>query len=293
MNPIDEYRFKVLRQIGKLKTIQTTFPIWAPTIKNLAGTNPTGQELFDLGDHLSAIFKSNSTATRSQSGASSSGTAWESLVCWYLNMVFHGTGTVVFKPLKAFVPPVLFDAIAVTINNHRQNSESDLICISLNDWALPAIPKRDDLDQQIRTKHGRASLGVIQCKTNWRDNAQIPMLWDFVYTNTFGGTNIGANGFDPAVFRSFTYAFATVPTGKAIPKAQSTPVNRVSGLSGGNFWGHASTQHVARSLKEYAGRNFADSFVDTEGSRIPVADSVKQNVALDPEVLQSYLNFTF
>ena len=27
-------------------------------------------------------------------------------------------------------------------------------------------------------------IGVIQCKTNWNDNAQIPMLWDMIYSNT-------------------------------------------------------------------------------------------------------------
>jgi hypothetical protein len=293
MNPIDEFRFEVLRKYGSLKTIVSTFPIWKPTIDKLAGDTPSGQSLFELGDHLSAIFKSNSKADRSQSGNATSGVAWEALICWYLNMAFHGTGTIVLKPVKKFIPEVLRDSIAVTINNHRQNSESDLICLSLNDWALPQNPKLADLDQEIRTKCGKTSLGIIQCKTNWNENAQIPMLWDFVYTNSFNRTNIGVNGFNPQIFQSFTYAFVTVPTGKNTPKAQSTPVSRVGDLSGGNFWGANSTQHVAQSLKEYPGRNFADSFIDVSGNRIPVADSINTHVAMDPEILKSYLNFAF
>ena len=34
-------------------------------------------------------------------------------------------------------------------------------------------------------------IGIIECKTNWKDNAQIPMLWDVIYSaNGWEGRNI-------------------------------------------------------------------------------------------------------
>jgi hypothetical protein len=107
-------------------------------------------------------------------------------------------------------------------------------------------------------------IGIIQCKTNWNDNAQIPMLWDMIYSaGGFSGRNItlGRNGFGIQDCQRFTYAFVTVPSNKNTafgPGNVST--KRVANLSGGNFWGRPTLRNVARNLKEIFNNNYISGF---------------------------------
>lgn len=107
-------------------------------------------------------------------------------------------------------------------------------------------------------------LAIIQCKTNWNDNAQIPMLWDMIYkAKDFKDLNIkvGSNGFSIDSMKDFSYAFATVPTNRKINKeniykTSSTSVLRVSKLSGGNYWGYPSESGIAMNLNEFPDKVF-------------------------------------
>ena len=107
-------------------------------------------------------------------------------------------------------------------------------------------------------------IGVIQCKTNWNDNAQIPMLWDMIYSaNGFRGRNItiGRNGFNIHNASNFSYSFVTVPSNQnAEYKGSSVAVKRVTNLSGGNYWGLPTEHNVARSLKEIFTNNFQTGY---------------------------------
>jgi hypothetical protein len=123
----------------------------------------------------------------------------------------------------------------------------------------------------------------LQCKTNWNDNAQIPMLWDMIYnSSTFRipYVSVGRNGVNPSSFRQFSYAFVTVPSNQGVYQAMNTSVLRVKGLTGGNYWGKATEQNIAASLKELFGRRFPTVF---SGG---VISHINQSIAydaLDPE----------
>jgi hypothetical protein len=106
-------------------------------------------------------------------------------------------------------------------------------------------------------------LGIIQCKTNWNDSAQIPMLWDMVYSSDgFGKRNItvGTSAYSIRDLQSFWYAFATVPTTRGPFTSTKTNVLRVRGISGGNYWGQPTKSSVASSIKEIFCRNFRNAF---------------------------------
>lgn len=109
-------------------------------------------------------------------------------------------------------------------------------------------------------------IGIIQCKTNWNDNAQIPMLWDMIYSaGGFRGRNItiGRRGYNIQNAQNFSYSFVTVPSNQnTIYNPNGVAVKRVTNLSGGNYWGNPSVQNVAKSLKEIFTNNFQS------GSRI-------------------------
>ena len=248
--------------------------------------NPTSTQIYSIGDHLREIFRTTTTAGRSQSDVSGGGAVWEALVCWYLNLCLIGRRTFVIKHHKDLIPTPINKAITVNYGNFRSNTESDLIAITFPDKQEYSCDKNDiiitdtngiNVPTQAKRKYNflpvldalvardfeKIEIHIIQCKTNWNDNAQIPMLWDAVYAaNNFrNGMSVGTDGFSIHDAGCFTYSFVTVPSnqlrknGKDSYKNTSTAVLRVANLSGGNYWGLPSKSGVASSIKELLEKN--------------------------------------
>lgn len=283
MKYLEQFKVRYLQQLSSVKSFKDSFEVWSDEIRTMLGDQPDGQALFNLGDRLSDIFRTTGGAGRSQGSLSGGGAAWECLVCWYLNIVFWDTPIFVARQHKAFVPPVVNDSICVTISNTQTNTESDIVIFS--------VPEVDDLrgdslaelDQHLIERIGSMDLCVLQCKTNWNDNAQIPMLWDMIYnSSTFRipYVSVGRNGVNPSSYRQFSYAFVTVPSNQSEYKPQNTSVLRVKGLTGGNYWGKATSQNIAASIKELAGRRFPTVF---SGGVISHLNDVLASGVLDPE----------
>ena len=209
---------------------------------------------------------------------------------------------------RNLIPEPVNKAITVNYGNFRSNTESDLIAITFPDKPEYSMDKDDiwvtDTDgNDVSTYSGRTyqflpiinalvardfseiEIHIIQCKTNWNDNAQIPMLWDAVYSaNTFrNGIYGGADGYSSHDTNSITYSFVTVPSnklekdGREQYKNTSTSVLRVKNLSGGNYWGVATKEGVASSVKELVERNLrnghSSSIINTIRDAIPNLES--------------------
>ena len=290
MKTIDDYRYSVLADIvHSRQAISTHWPTFCREITDFLGPHPTGQQVLDLGDQLRAIFKSV-TSDRSQSSLSNAGQIWEFLVMWYLNLCFHGTNAVVVNMKKALIPGAVRDSLAITISNRTANTESDLVVLGFR--AVPTTEfTMDDLDAIIRANPLNLDLSVIQCKSNWNDNAQIPMLWDIVYNGAQGKNShvaVGRGGLFPLAFNSFGYSFATVPTNDPNKiKETSMQVLRVQSLSGGNYWGMDSKTGVAASLKEFFTRSNGVQFSGTT-----VAQSIETHTTSTGQ-LQDFLDLKF
>ncbi len=289
-NIIEKLREEAVKSLFDAKGFASAWPTWKAKINSFTPAKSASQ-FFDLGDHLKEIFYSTNTSkvridgTRSQSEVSGGGANWESLVCWYLNLCCIGRRSVVIKHNKKLIPDPVANAITVNYGTFTSNTESDLVAITFPDKAEYNMDKEnlvinDENGQRIKIKHtGKMNynlkevinaltardfpeieIHIIQCKTNWNDNAQIPMLWDMIYSADNFKTNItiGSEGYSINNARLFTYAFATVPTVK-IDKLKSTsaPVLRVSNLSGGNYWGLKSSSGIASSMKEMLSRNLS------------------------------------
>ena len=280
----DYFRKISTESLFSTKTLQNCWPIWKETIDEILGENFNEIDIINLGDHLSDIFKSTGGEGRGQSQVSAGGTAWESLVCWYINLCTIGSRTVAIKKMS-LVPKPIQDAITVNYGNFACNTESDITVITFpnlpeynteldeleieNNNILIETFKRDKFNTEISDfitarDFDNFEIGVIQCKTNWNDNAQIPMLWDMIYSaNGFSGRNItiGRDGFNIHDARKFTYSFVTVPSNQNTKyKSNSVAVKRVTNLSGGNYWGGNTEQNVARSLKEIFTNNFQSGY---------------------------------
>ena len=280
----DLFRKISVESIFSTRTIQNCWPIWKYRIEEILGENYNETDIMNLGDSLSDIFRSTGGEGRGQSEVSAGGTAWESLVCWYINLCTVGSRTVAIKKMS-LVPKPIQDAITVNYGNFACNTESDITVIifpdspdynsNLNDLDINhngikiEIFKRNKFNTEVSDfMTGRDfddfEIGVIQCKTNWNDNAQIPMLWDMIYSaNGFRGRNItiGRNGFNIHNANNFTYSFVTVPTNQRTEyKSDSVAVKRVTNLSGGNYWGSNTEQNIARSLKEIFTNNFQSGY---------------------------------
>lgn len=265
-NIIEILRKKVIEDIFKTKTIQKCWPIWNGIIKEKLPNNVREQNILNLGDHLSEIFKSTGGRGRGQNDLAAGGTAWEALVVWYINLCCVGTRVVAFKKMNQ-VPLPIKEAITVSYENFSCSTESDITIVVFPDNPIfidaDNIPLfltkrgkiiKEKIDNQVGDHFLAFNVGIVQCKTNWNDNAQIPMLWDMIYSaGGFRGRQIsvGINNFSIQSLNSFSYSFATVPSNKLeLFKPTSTSVMRVRGLSGGNYWGRPSKDAIARSIKE-------------------------------------------
>lgn len=291
MLAIDEFRLRVLAKAASLKSFSDSWGIWTPQINTHLSDNASGNNVFNFGNHLSDVFLSNEVGGRGQSELSGGGTAWECLVEWYLNFVFWGTPIIAARRNKSHIPKVLLNALSVTISNNSTNSESDIIVFSIPNAAGLRSLSLDDVNDLISSDTRHSDLSVVQCKTNWNDNSQIPMLWDLIYNsqgaNRIPNVSVGLNGVSPHSFRMFSYAFMTVPTIKKPMKADGVAVLRVKNLTGGNYWGRHSSPSVASSINEYFGRNFATHF----SGGIP--SHINTQLAQDPNLVKRFKSLDF
>lgn len=308
-NIIEYARELSVRQLFATQGFNTAWGTWKETINENYLNQPYSQhQLLNLGDNLRDIFRTTGIAGRSQSDVSGGGSSWESLVCWYLNLCTANRRTFVIKHNKSLIPEPVSKAITVNYGNFRSNTESDLIAItfpdkpeytmdknliSINDTQGNLVDTHKGnkysflpiLDALVARDFDEIEIHIIQCKTNWNDNAQIPMLWDAVYsaTNFRNGISVGTEGYSIHDTKRFTYSFVTVPSnqleknGNKQYKHTSTSVLRVKNLSGGNYWGVESESGVASSVKELIERNLksgsSSSILKSIESVIPHLDS--------------------
>ena len=316
-NIIEYWRKCSIEELFKLQSMKKVWPIWEPIINSYI-TPLNANNLFNLGDHLYDIFQSTntksstSTTTESeaQSDVSTGGTVWEALVCWYLNLCLIGRNTIVVKHKRQFLPQCISDAITVKYGSTTSNTESDLIAITFPDNPLLSCDKdtlaltasdgnpvklygsrggkyklTDVINVLTDQLFNEVEIHIIQCKTNWNDNAQIPMLWDMVYSakGFKGGIKVGTNGkvINPD---RFSYSFVTVPTVKPTNfTPTSVAVKRVENITGGNYWGLPSKSGVANNIKEMLGRNLEN------GSSTPILSTLSLETGKsDFNVLYSY-----
>lgn len=284
----DILRKQSIENLFSTATFRNCWEIWRPEILEILSYNISEDGVINLGDHLSQIFTLTGSAGRSQGELSAGGTAWESLVCWYINLCTIGSRVVAIKKMSA-VPQPIKDAITVNYGNFACNTESDITVLifpdlpefnqpisALNNIADSGIEVSPLLKNNLNPKYldtlvsrnfNLFEIGIIQCKTNWNDNAQIPMLWDMIYSaGGFRGRNItiGRNGYSIQGAHRFTYAFVTVPSNQnSTFGANNVSTKRVTNLSGGNFWGKPTVHNVARNIKEIFTNNYNSGFRTT------------------------------
>jgi hypothetical protein len=291
MKVVDKFRIEVLSRLSEIPSLRDSWSQFSSSIDAIVGSNPNANQIFLLGEHLSTIFQSNSDSGRTQSQVSGGGAAWECLVTWYLNLIFWGTDVIVTKQNRNSVPQVITESLCVTIANHQTNTESDIVIYSIPNTKNLAELSLDDIDELIRADIKNVDLAVVQCKTNWNDNAQIPMLWDLIYNSTnfrIPNVFVGINGVKPTSFKNFTYSFVTVPTtSRTRFTSTNLAVLRVNSLTGGNYWGKPTQQGVALCINNFFGRNFGNYF---NGG---VQTHITNQINLDSNYYKRFRNLSF
>lgn len=300
MNIVEYYRKKAVEDIFNIPSFQNSWLIWKTEIERILGTNFTATDLLNLGDFMSDIFRTTGQGGREQASLSGGGAAWEAFVCWYINLCTVNTRVVAIRRMS-LVPKHIQDAITVNYANFACNTESDITILvfpnlteytnsmeqaNLNDregnpssFLQNGILNRTIIDNLIERDFTQFQIGIIQCKTNWNDNAQIPMLWDMIYSaGGFSGRNItiGRNNYSIQNCNKFTYAFVTVPSNSKVTyRSEGVAVKRVYNLSGGNYWGKQTQQNVCRSLKEIFNNNYSDGF-GRQGIRTSLTNAINE-----------------
>tara|TARA_B100000963_G_scaffold319565_1_gene301518 strand:+ start:243 stop:1118 length:876 start_codon:yes stop_codon:yes gene_type:complete len=288
---IREYKKQYLKAISELKSFQKSWVNWS-SILSIKLKNINGQGVLDLGDDLSNIFQTNAPKGRDQGDLSGGGYAWECLVVWYLNLIYWETPIIITRTNKQVVPKCIRDVLTVTISNNQTNTESDILIFNVPDHKLLNQSKVSvkTLDNHLTSRLKNIDIFNLQCKTNWNDNSQIPMLWDMIYNSksNLSYVGVGRNGVNPNSAKSFKYGFATVPSYKLSKyKTTTLSVLRVKNLTGGNYWGHPSKPDIASSLKELPNRNFSQVFKGGIGAHID------RQISLDPNLIDKFLNLNW
>jgi hypothetical protein len=257
MGTIKEFKKSYLNYMSTVNSFRNSWGVWEPIIQSKLSTPPTGVEIFNLGDSLSEIFTANSTSGRSQGSLSGGGTAWECLVCWYLNLILWETPVIAVRQKRDYIPEVISNCVTVTIGCNRTNTESDIVIYSIP--SSNSLKSINNLNTHIQNNLNAVDMVVLQCKTNWNDNAQIPMLWDMIYNSNsrLPHVSVGVEGVSPLSVNKFKYAFVTVPSNtRSTHTSTNISVLRVRGLTGGNYWGKRTESDVAASIKELPNRHF-------------------------------------
>lgn len=264
MNIIESIRQMVIDDLFSISSVTSNWGVWSGYMRDRMGDRPSVQSILDIGDYLSDVFKQTGNSGRGQGDLSAGGTGWESLVTWYVNICSMNSRVVAVKKTGTLPTPIR-DSITVNYANFGCSSESDITVVVFPDNPIfteenPELYKKsgkidyDKLNRLVGEHFLDFEVGIIQCKTNWNDNSQIPMLWDMIYSaGGFRGRQItvGKNNFSIQSLPLFTYSFVTVPTNKISQyKPDSTCVGRVKNLSGGNYWGLPTSNGIAKSLKE-------------------------------------------
>ena len=298
-NIIEKLREDAISDIFSNSTFQKCWDVWKPIVLEKCNYATDAKSLIDLGDHLRDIFKVTRPADGrgGQSGVSAAGNLWESIIVWYLNLCLVGSRAVVIRKSSRLPKPIK-DSLTVYYDNLACSAEPDLTVIVFPkkrvfteelDKFLSPKAKNIDIDkisEKVALHFELFQVGVIQCKSNWNENSQIPMLWDIVYNS--GGIPaqnimVGTETFNLKDLKRFTYSFVTMPSNSLDGYSPTrVEISRVRNLSGGNYWGVSTRNGVAKSVKEIF-RIFDDAFDSS------IKATLKREI-IDLPTVYSYFN---
>ena len=284
---IEQLRFEAVNDLFQLKGFGSGWEPRRVLLSSILGAMPSKSRFIDLGENLSEAFKILGSTNRSQSSLSTAGSTWEALVVWYLNLCLVGTRAVCVRGPRLCPAPIR-DALSVSYESSILRNEPDVILISSETLArAPSELNRKLMLSKADTLIAQtfASTGVVnfQCKTNWNDNAQIPMLWNMLYNQAQRGAvipngfTIGRNGHSLSTLGAFGYSFVTVPTQKKGPegyKPAGTDVLRAKTMTAGNYWGYPTRNGVCFSLAEFFNQFHKNSGVFPNSADVGAAASL-------------------
>lgn len=266
MDDIEDYRRTAVADLHRGATFAKAWKTWKPAVMAATGNLGDAKGIYELGSQLAGIFALTAPKTkkRNQKVVAAAGSGWEALVCWYLNAVFTGTRGIAVQKKKDLVPGCIADALTVNYGSSPTNTETDLLVIVFPEgFDFPPGASMHELSDAISVRFTEFEVGVVQCKTNWNENAQIPMLWDMVYrAKGFKdhSVSIGRAGHAIKFLKEFSHSFVTMPTQKSPFHPELMPVRRVRNLTGGNYWGKPCEAGVALAVSEIFNRNFMSAF---------------------------------
>ena len=190
-NIIEALREDVISDVFANDSFRNCWNTWKPQILEKTNNVRDAKSLLDLGDYLRDIFKSTRPADGrgGQSGVSAAGNLWEFLIIWYMNLCFVGSRAVVIRK-SSHLPKPIKDALTVYYDNLACSAEPDLtvivfpnkeVFIGAPDVFLSPRARNIEIEKlslETAKYFELFQIGVIQCKSNWNENSQIPMLWD-------------------------------------------------------------------------------------------------------------------
>ncbi len=298
MEEFNKFKVEALLSSVGIDSFKKNWETWKKEVNIIL--EEKNNNILEIGNHFSDIFKQTSNddhgEKRSQSQVARAGASFEALIVWYLSLVFWNTNVVVVRYKKTLIPEIIQKALSVRTGNITSNSEADIVAYTVPTTGLFDISNIDGINSSIKSnlknEINDLNLNVLQAKTTWGEQAQVPMLWDMIYNSqsTNNNVQVGIGGVSPQSFNKFSYSFMTLPSRSDLSHFKSDSVNtkRVAGLTGGNFWGYPSVEGVCQNINEYFMRNFPSVFI---GNSIQSHSNI--NFQKDPNYIKKFIDLDF
>ena len=273
--------------------------LYRDAIKIRLGKNPDRKKVLRISEQLSEIVElgkdvpalESKSENKDQGNRSIVGNAWERLCSWYINAASYGTNCVSFSgsSRSKLLPVSFLNAFKMKIGNDTVKSDLDCVIINFGkdleipemDYDAPLAQVKREFSKLLEENYQSISVTILSCKTNWSDMVQTPLLMSIIYDphTVTNKVSVGLGQMSPKGLGHFSYAFMTMPSEKDPGKGawrkykrSSLAVVRVSGFSGGCYWGRKRNEKI---LMEPLSEIFSDR------NRLPTGTIVGSRFAND------------
>lgn len=256
-NLIEATRQYVYQELLNNKTFATCWKDWKKIIEKSYGS-VSSASLSAIGDDLKFIFISSLHKPNE--------TAWEYLVCWYMNKCSEGTSTIIFPYGRRTIPSSLYDTLTIRYDDgFCLPATHTLVAVTLPDdvqqekvhsKSLTLKKALGNFDSYLIEHFEEAKLQAFKCSTKWNISVSKEALYfSTLYSGKYfpHGLEIGINGFSVHNAKVFSYSLVVVPTnnilrnGKLKYTSHSKEVLLTQHLTGKVYWGLITATGIAYS----------------------------------------------
>lgn len=306
LNKLDKIRINFLKEISDYVTITGEHGVWEFMNKSInsfvqldSNMKFNAESILGIGDHLKDIWSSPPKDPNPQRGKNISGTSWNFVTAWYLNLIFWKTNILITK--GSYLPKPLADCLNVTANEENLYGSKDVLMA----FSIPNVegfeknsfedPYEGLSNHLFKNLHSIEAV-AINTKTNFSDAIKEDMLWSILFelskkelNDNKSNIKFGSDSANINMLNNFSYSVISAPSGPKNYKENTKEIIRSKQLSGGFFWGMKTKDGVAPSIREFPKNHFFNIFPSEE----TLGDHIDKIISEDDSYIENFFNLSW